>query len=129
MGDVLSASSVLLAILAVVYGVWQPEITAALGLKMPAEVADRGAEQDTLKSILRSKAIPLTLAAWTIALVFAPRALDLAVTVVRCIGSKRCQYDDVRAGFITIEVLLIALAAISSFQVWKLRAKLSASKS
>ena len=77
MSDLLSAASLLLAVLGVLYGLWYPEIIEALDVKVPDYPEDRKRPYRQVASVLYGRAIPLAVAALGVSLIFLPDALKI----------------------------------------------------
>ena len=77
MSDLLSAASLLLAVLGVLYGLWYPEIIEALDTKIPTFIEDRERPYRQVTSVLYGRAIPLAVAALGVSLIFLPDALKI----------------------------------------------------
>lgn len=81
-GDLLSASSVLLALYGFIFGVWYSEIDRALHVAIPDHLLDAGPERALVGSALR-RVLPLTLGAIVGAAVFLPKAVSLIAKLAR----------------------------------------------
>jgi hypothetical protein len=129
MSDLLSAASLLLTVVGVIYGIWYGEISKAIddAAKLPPRThsADRAAPLAKLREVLRSKAIPLSFASLCVALVFLPPSAVL-IFQFACLcfhlgPSVLLKYDAIATSFITVEVFSLALAYWSFVRAWKLR--------
>jgi hypothetical protein len=63
LSDAISAASLVLAVLAALYTLWLPDVTAALDLKPAVDPDDRGPQRAKIVSAILSKALPLAFAA------------------------------------------------------------------
>ena len=124
MNDLLSAASLLLTIVGVIYGLWYGEITKAIddGSKLPPRVhpEDRVAPVKKLCECLRSKAIPLSIASICVSLVFLPPSMALVFHFVRACFQR---YDAIATSFIIVEIFSLALAYLSlhrALKLWRL---------
>lgn len=123
-GDVLSASDLLLAIVAVLFGVWHNDIQEALGLTLNRQADDHRARRARIVAVLGSKALPLALGAWATVFIFLPRSLAIVEVAGACEISHRCAYDDVQAVLLLTQGFVIVLATYTTGQVVALIVKL-----
>ena len=77
MGDLLSASSLLLAVTGILYGFWYDDLAKAKGTEVPHHSANCTAPRLAVSRILWSKALPLMVSSCLLALVFLPDAAKL----------------------------------------------------
>jgi hypothetical protein len=133
-GDLLSAASLLLTVVGVIYGVWYTEISVAVddGAKLPPRnhPEDRAAPLRRLRRVLLSKAIPLAIASLCVAVVYLPPSLCLVVQFIHgCLiqgPAILLHYDPIGTSFIVVEFFSISLACLSSARasaLWKLTRK------
>jgi len=133
MSDLLSSASLLLAVLGVLYGLWYPEIIAALEIKVPDFVEDRKRPYRQVSSVLYSRAFPLTIAAIGVSLIFLPDALKIVSDTVieyqaQGIAYIR-NYSAVHTAFCFVVAMSIAIAVhltIFSVKLSRLSKRLSA---
>jgi hypothetical protein len=119
MSDLLSAASLLLAVLGVLYGLWYPEIIAALDRKVPDFAEDCKGPYRHVSSVLYGRALPLTVAALGVSLIFLPDALKAVrdtilgyqVQGVACIRS----YSAVYTAFCFVVAMSMAIAIHLAF--------------
>jgi hypothetical protein len=123
-GDVLSASDLLLAIVAVLFGIWHNDIHDALSLTLDRQADDRRPQRARIVAALGSKALPLALGAWATAIVFFPRTLTIIEVASACEVSRRCAYDDVQAVLLLTQGFVVILAIYVTGQVVALILKL-----
>ncbi|UZE86802.1 hypothetical protein [Pseudomonas viciae] len=114
MSDLLSASSLLLAIAAILFSLWYSEISKALDV-MPAKFKeDNAGNYRLVKDVLYGKALPVAAMAVFIALIFLPDAIKITIEsfVLFCASSTRATYayDAVRTAYCFVSVLSIILA-------------------
>jgi hypothetical protein len=113
-GDLLSAESLILAVVSGLLALWYSEIQAALHLQKQLRVEDRKPEIDTMSAILWRRAIPLSCLAALAALIFAPNSIDL----IRRLGSLRQgdvpTYDPLAVSVVAVNIgmTLVALYAV-----------------
>lgn len=130
MSEALSAASLLLAMIALVFGAWWPSITAAAEFRFAKSELNRPEERRPIRTTLIGQAIPLTVSAVVAAVIFMPRALGLVKDGIECDCFSLDQLNDVAAAFVVSEILLctIALALCVqttriSWSLWKARKK------
>lgn len=131
MKDLLSAASLLLAVIGVLYGQWYREIVGALDIKIPDLILDRELPRKQVSTVLFGRSIPLALAASAMALIFFPEAFQIIYESIINYQTKGLlaiyDYDAVRTSFVFVEILAIVLAAhidwLSSC-LWRHRVKL-----
>jgi hypothetical protein len=109
-GDLLSANSLLLAVLGVVFSVWYPEIMAAINIQIPAHKVDvRPSEREIVSAAMWQKAIPLAVVVGVIFLVFVPNTVEVVkaavVTFVHSGFGAFRRYDAVKTAFVVVTVL------------------------
>jgi hypothetical protein len=128
MSDLLSAASLLLTVLGVVYGTWYAEIISTLGAAIPADQRDRVQIRRIVWAALYGKAFPLSLAALVLTAVFLPDAVTIAFSGLRSFGTlglkALCEYNAVKAAFCLVVVLTGALAGYLVYLVCRLKKKL-----
>lgn len=128
MGDLLSAASVLLAVVAILYGLWYPQIEAALAVKPAVHKADRGEARRTVQETVVHRALPLTIFSATIALIFLPDATKIVIRSVthtfRNGFSALRDYDAVTSSLVVVTLVLCGLAAYLGVQTNRMRQKL-----
>jgi hypothetical protein len=110
MSDALTAASLLLAALALIYSAWSTSIDAAISQPLSPNAKAKAREQAEIRKILTGRARPLSITAWLIALVFAPRSYELLATAAICAGPQTCNYNDVGAIFLLTQLVVLALA-------------------
>jgi hypothetical protein len=127
--DLLGAASLLLAALAVLYGVWYSSIEAAKGLAIPTHASDAAKPLASVRAVLRGRAYPLALASGLSTLVFAPEAIGV---VAGAVGSFRDHqlgafdyYDPIEAALLLVTVGLAVLTLHVGHLCRALRKKLS----
>ena len=126
LGDVLSGSSLIVAILAAFYTIWQPGMAAAKDADVPGDAANRG-QVRALVSAARRRVLPLLAIASATCIVLGKRSFSLLAKALDCATGKaagaQCRYDDAAALFLMIEILLAALTAVLAAEAWLIRAK------
>lgn len=128
MADVLSAASLLLTVLGVVYGTWYSEIIKALETAIPEHAANRVPVRQMVRTSLYAKAFPLALAATVLTLVFLPDAVTIVRAGVNAFETAGWdafhEYNAVEAAFCLVVLLTGALAAYLIFLICRLKSKL-----
>lgn len=126
MSDLLSAASLLLAIVGVLNGLWYAEISAALSLDLPRHKEDRQGHLSKIRSVLWGKAVPLALASLSVTLVFLPPSAMIAVDSLKGYSkhgiSFLTNYDAIATSFVLVEIFAAVLAVHSIswlFKLWK----------
>jgi len=132
MSDLLSASSLLMAIAAILFSLWYSEIARAIEIAPKQYPEDNIALRQTVTAVLLSKAIPVAMMALAIALIFLPDALKLARESYIVYAQNGCtafdKYDAVRTAFCFVTVLSCVLAGYMGtlvVQLLSLRKRLS----
>lgn len=114
MADLLSAASLLLAIVSVLYGLWYVEIVAAAERSVPFHVEDRTKPLAEVREVLMGKAVPVALAACLVAAVFLPDTVRLMIESTQFYAreglSGILRYDAVGTSFCVVEGFAVALA-------------------
>jgi hypothetical protein len=114
-GDLLSASSLLLAIIGVLYSVWYAEIRQARALDAGANIGITRRRVEEIGMILRSRALPLFLATLVVAAILAVPAYRVARGWV-----LSPHYDPIEACFIGVYVFLVGLLVLCAGPTWDL---------
>mgnify|MGYP001552431616 CR=1 FL=1 len=122
-GDLLSAASLLMAVLAMLLSVWNSDITIALGRKKPTMAADRDPYILGLRAAL-GRALPLTLGAWATLGLLLPITWAALRTSQMCWGNSACGYDPLAAAFLVTQFLVLIFAIFSAIQTWAIVKKL-----
>ncbi len=77
MSELLSAASLLLAVVGILYGLWYGEITNALKVGVATHAADNKKALSHVTSVLVNRAIPLLIAACLVSIIFLPDVIRL----------------------------------------------------
>ncbi|MFW0753187.1 hypothetical protein ACN1C3_00345 [Pseudomonas sp. H11T01] len=114
MSDLLSASSLLLAIAAILFSLWYSEISKALDV-LPAKFKeDNVSNYRLVKNVLYGKALPVAVMAALIALIFLPDAIRITIESFVSLSSADTRdtysYDAVRTAYCFVSILSIILA-------------------
>jgi hypothetical protein len=123
-GDLLGASSLLAALLGLLYGAWYPEITAAAQTTVPDH--DAATLVSATSATLRARALPLVAVAAVLAAILAPPAISVVVHTVQHLAGVRHGggYDAVQACFVAVFAVVVMLLVIVSSAALKVRAQL-----
>lgn len=121
LSDAISAASLVLAVLAALYTLWLPAVTAALDLKPAPDPDDRDPQRAKIMSAVITKAMPLSLAATASIAILAPRGAAIIVEIWH--HHAEWSFDDVKAMFILTLALMLLLTIVSVMQLIRLVAK------
>lgn len=123
-GDLLGASSLLAALLGLLYGAWYPEITAAARTSIPDHDATTLVKATT--ATLRTRALPLVVVAAVLAVILAPPAVSVVVrTVQHLVGIRHGGgYDAVQACFVAVFGVVVMLLVMVTTAALRVRAQL-----
>jgi hypothetical protein len=120
-GDLLSAASLLLASVGLLFSVWQPEITSALEVSSKGLRADRGPRIAQVRQALVFRALPLLLAVLLIVVTCLPPAV--AVVFHALTDDLGNTYDPIKAMFVSVWILAVGLAIVVGAQLRNLNSK------
>jgi hypothetical protein len=113
--DLVQAESVLVAGLAVVYGLWYPALVAARDRKLPSHAADAAAPKGEIRALYKARGIPLAVGAAITTAAFLPPSVDVCVDTGKLIGEQGLgavgDYDPVSASVVLITLTCALLAA------------------
>lgn len=90
MSDLISASSLLMAAITVLFSLWYPEIIGVLNQKGAKHAGDNLQLKKSLKIVLFTKSIPLTILSLGVFLTFLPNVIAIIL-------------DSIKQGFPTLE--------------------------
>lgn len=132
MGDLLSASSLLIAIAAILFSLWYVEITKVLEIVPKTYREDNVGARKTVSSALLTKAMPVAVMALLIALIFLPDTVGLIKEAWRAYQESGIaaleQYDAVKMAYCFVTILAIVLTIymwLLVARLWALRGRLS----
>jgi len=114
MSDLLSAASLILAVVGILYGLWYPEIQKVLEKEVPKHVEDRGFIHREISSTLLSRSLPLAFLAILISLIFLPDTIKYLLEILTQIGTGGISkfisdYNAVSTAFCAVEFLTISI--------------------
>lgn len=119
--DAISAASLVLAVLAALYTLWLPTVTAALDIKPAPDLDDRGPQKTQITSALLTKAMPLAFAAVASTGILAHRGIAIILEIWD--HHAEWAFDDVKALFVLTLIIMLLLAAVSVTQLVGLAVK------
>jgi hypothetical protein len=126
--DLLSAASLLLTLVGLVYGIWYAEIMTAIGMPIPLPVGDRADVRDAVRATLYHKALPLAVLSLILTAIFVPDAVAIVALAIKAFRAQGCgafgQYDAAEAAFCLVVVLIGMLALSLISLVWRLSGRL-----
>lgn len=132
MSDLLSASSLLMAIAAILFSLWYADISKALETVPKTHSEDNVAARKSVTGILFGKALPVALMALAVSLIFLPDAIKLTresfLYYAQSGYAALKQYDAVKTAYCFVTVLSGVLAVymwVLVLQLISLRRKLS----
>lgn len=112
MSDAISAASLLMAVVAILYGAWYQEIMHAVNIMVPKH--DKQIPFSTVNRALVSRCLPLTVMAVTVFLVFFPNMIEIvrhSLSVLGEMGVKSySRYDSVKTAFCLVVFVSFAIA-------------------
>jgi len=127
MSDLLSAASLFLAVIGLLYSAWYVEITKAIAMTVPKHKDDRGPAIRETRTAYRTRALPLAVASVTLAVVLFPDLVLIGVSAVRTVAEKGISavklFDAVRTLYCAIAVTSIGLGVHTSRLAWRARAR------
>ncbi len=129
MSDLLSAASLLMAVIAIIYSLWYPELTEQLNISPKPHKEDNVAACQSVKMALISKALPLSILALLIALTFLPDAVKIALEAIstyKIHGAESIKfYNAVKMAYFLVSIVSAALAfyiivlLVKLFSLWR----------
>lgn len=121
-GDLLTAAGLLLATIGMVFAVWHAEIIGAINVKGQLHRDDRGPQITQVRRALLYRAAPLDLAVVLLIATLAPPALSVISHALT--DDRGHAYDAVRAVFVVVWVLTVALGGALAELTVRLTARL-----
>ncbi len=120
--DLLTSAGLLLATIGLVFSAWHAEMTAAIGLDAPRHRLDRDPQIATVRRTLWTRAVPLFVAVLLLVSALAPAAVSVVSHALT--DQWGHPYDAVRAIFVGVWVLIVAMAVAVGELVVRLIRKL-----
>lgn len=129
MGDLLSAASLLLAVLGMLYSLWYPEIQKALDLKLPKFEEDRVEPYKVILETFWTRSLPLAALALVDSLIFMPDTIKVMYKIYTQVMTSNASiffrdYDSVGIAFCAVEIITIGIGIhvlLLSYRLLKLR--------
>lgn len=112
MGELLSAASLLLTIVTVLYALWYPEIVEGLNIKIPKHEEDWPGPSKKIETLIRSKVIPLFVSSMLVSIVFIPDAISIikeAYWVWMHAENPASKYSSVKTAFTLVVLFSVYL--------------------
>jgi hypothetical protein len=123
MSDLLSASSLLMAISAILFSLWYGDISKSLEISPKIYSEDNVEAKQLVTTTIFSKALPVAIMALSVALIFLPDAIEITKESFLIYSSnvdEPYSYDAVRTAYCFVTILSIALAIYMWVLVWEL---------
>lgn len=120
--DVISTSSLLLAVATALMGLWYADVAKAIGEKEPDLPGEKRTLGRKIAPAFWSKALPLATGSTAIALIFLPRSIGILVEAVG-LADRGGAYNDMKAACVVTEGLMLLLATVTLQLAWRLGAK------
>lgn len=118
MSDLLSAASLLLAIIAVLYGMWYPEIVKSLATDVPEHAANRRKPRAEVAAVRKSRSLPLMIATILLGAVFLPDTVRIVARSASMYASDGVagfkEYSAVATAFVLVESVAVGFAIYST---------------
>jgi hypothetical protein len=123
--ELLSATSLLVGAVGLLYGSWQPELAEALASRVAPKRLDRGPQRARVRRTLLGRAVPLAAASGSLVLIFLPSALQVVRRTVTLLAADPVAawrlYDPVPAAFLAVYCCAVALAGTAMATALRLR--------
>jgi hypothetical protein len=128
MSDLLAAASLLATVIAILFSLWYPELAAVSAIVPETRKEDNVGKRQRVHDVLISKAMPLTVFATCVALVFVPDCIKILLEAVSQLGTYGAaaprHYDSVRMAFLLVVFASAYLAGYLVVLTRKLRSLL-----
>ncbi len=112
MSDLLSASSLLLAILTTLFGTYYSSIIEVLNLEPNNFKEDDKNNYALAKSVLKTKLTPLLIAGVSITLIFIPQSVEIINTSIEYfdfLEYKNLSYDTISTSYVAVTIFMFIL--------------------
>jgi len=116
MSELLSAASLLMTVIAILYGLWHNELISGLKIN-PGHPADNRPSERKIRDITLTKALPLAVMAWATALIFLPDVIALSSSTIRdWLNSAKNQYiyNAVNTAFCLVVAISVFLSGYTT---------------
>jgi len=127
--NLLSASSILLAIITAIYAVFYPFITEAIEIKGSKHIEDNKLKLKLAKDTFKSKLLPILIGSIVITVLFLPEFIKVSITSLKAIRGNKVEYDTLTASFLVVCVFMIFLTYAIIILAIKLKGKIKELKS
>jgi hypothetical protein len=123
--DLLTALSMLVGAVGLIYGTWHADISDALRTEVRPKRLDRGRDRAVVLRAHNGRALPVAIAAWVLVAIFTPTVAGVIVTGVRRFIDDPTRflrtYDPVPLAFLAVYLVAIVLAIAATVTVHRLR--------
>ncbi len=109
-GDLLSAESLILAVVSGLFGIWYGEIQSGFALEKPIHVEDRTPERARLKALFWRRVMPLAAVSASAAAVFLPNSIPLLRRVAPLFHGHFPPYDPLAVSIVAVNAGMLLLA-------------------
>lgn len=117
MNELLTAASVLLAVIGIWSAIWYPDIQKALSEKKEMQFEDRKAPAKRLRIAFRGQALPLAVASVLVSVVFLPPTLGIVSDFVQSLVTNPKlalgRYDPIATSIVLVEIFVVFFAVHS----------------
>lgn len=125
MSDLLSASSLLMAIAAILFSLWYADIAKALEIVPKKFKEDNVADYHDVKNVIYAKAVPVAVMAGLVAVIFLPDAITITIESIKIYRKGGLQsivsgYNAVKTAYCYVSLLSAILAVYMFILVKKL---------
>lgn len=121
LSDVLSGASLVMAVLAAVFAIWQPEVNKALDSIVKPDPQNRGPERKLVASMMWGRVVPLLAVTILAALLLAARSMYIVEHVGMCwlgrVPVDLCSLDEASGLLLLTETLLVVLSTAMAMQL------------
>jgi len=113
MDDILSAASLLLTIVTVLYALWYQAIVSVLQIEIPKFAEDRPKPLSIVNKVLLSRALPLFLMSLIVSAVFTPDMIKLFCEYLKSVISdnsvENFHYNSLKTAFFFVVIFSIGI--------------------
>ena len=114
MSDILSASSLLLTVIGILYGLWYPVISDVLKGEVKAHALDNRATLECANEVFRYKVLPLLIFSSLLVVIDLPDSIHIVHRAIQ-LCSQHCSsiwkhYNAVYGSFLLVEIVLMFLS-------------------
>ncbi len=123
MGDILSAASLLLTIVTVLYALWYPELIEGMEIKIPNHKEDRPGPLSEINKVIYSRALPLFISSVLVSVVFIPDVINILNEVNEAWAQSDGEipnYSSVKAAICIVVVFSIFMSLHVGFMLVKM---------